>query len=50
LPTATPLVAEHIEWALQQQKQKSLLAVNLLPRSTERLVRIIQKGLPRDAG
>jgi epoxyqueuosine reductase len=49
LPTATPLVAEHIEWALQQQKQKSLLAVNLLPRSTERLVRIIQKGLPRDA-
>lgn len=50
LPTATPLVAEHIEWALQQQKQKSYLAQNLLPRSTERLVRIIQKGLPRDAG
>ncbi|EJI86399.1 putative iron-sulfur cluster binding protein [Alishewanella aestuarii B11] len=50
LPTATPLVAEHIEWALQQQKHKSYLAQNLLPRSTERLVRIIQKGLPRDAG
>ncbi len=50
LPTATPLVAEHIQWALQQQKQKSYLAQNLLPRSTERLVRIIQKGLPRDAG
>ena len=49
-PTATPLVAEHIEWALQQQKQKSYLTQNLLPRSTERLVRIIQKGLPRDAG
>lgn len=49
-PTATPLVAEHIEWALKQQKQKSYLAQNLLPRSTERLVRIIQKGLPRDAG
>lgn len=50
LPTATPLVAEHIAWALQQQKQKSYLVQNLLPRSTERLVRIIQKGLPRDAG
>lgn len=50
LPTATPLVAEHIQWALQQQKHKSYLAENLLPRSTERLVRIIQKGLPRDAG
>lgn len=50
LPTATPLVAEHIAWALQQQTQKSYLAQNLLPRSTERLVRIIQKGLPRDAG
>ncbi|WP_214001116.1 tRNA epoxyqueuosine(34) reductase QueG [Arsukibacterium sp.] len=43
------LVAEHIDWALAQQKRKSWQAANLLPRATERLVRIIQKGLPRDA-
>ncbi|SNY52750.1 epoxyqueuosine reductase [Arsukibacterium tuosuense] len=43
------LVAEHIDWALAQQKRKSWQAANLLPRSTERLIRIIQKGLPRDA-
>ncbi|WP_189483136.1 tRNA epoxyqueuosine(34) reductase QueG [Alishewanella tabrizica] len=49
LAHATPLVAEHIRWALQQQKQKYWQQGNLLPRSTARLVRIIQKGLPRDA-
>lgn len=49
LTSASPLVAEHINWALQQQKHKSWQQANLLPRSTERLVRIIQKGLPRDA-
>lgn len=49
LEDATPLVTEHIHWALQQQKQKAWQQANLLPRATERLVRIIQKGLPRDA-
>lgn len=49
LSSATPLVAEHIKWALAQQKRKSWQAESLLPRSTERLIRIIQKGLPRDA-
>lgn len=49
LTEASPLLAEHIHWALQQQKQKAWQHANLLPRATERLVRIIQKGLPRDA-
>ncbi|MBV2130744.1 tRNA epoxyqueuosine(34) reductase QueG [Arsukibacterium indicum] len=47
--TSSPLVCEHIDWALAQQKRKSWQAENILPRSTERLVRIIHKGLPRDA-
>lgn len=46
---SSALVQEHIDWALAQQKRKSWQASNLLPRATERLVRIIQKGLPRDA-
>ena len=46
---SSALVLEHIDWALAQQKRKSWQAENLLPRTTERLVRIIQKGLPRDA-
>lgn len=49
LNSATELVAEHINWALAQQKRKQWQAESILPRSTERLVRIIQKGLPRDA-
>lgn len=49
LASASAMVAEHIEWALSQQKRKSWQAESLLPRQTERLVRIIQKGLPRDA-
>jgi len=40
----TDLVKEHIQWALEQQnnKQPSL-------RKTQRLIRIVEKGLPRDA-
>ena len=49
LSSSTALVVEHIVWALAQQKRKSWQAESLLPRSTERLIRIIQKGLPRDA-
>lgn len=44
LPTASPLVAEHIQWALTQQAQKSVNA-----SKQARLIRIIEKGLPRDA-
>jgi epoxyqueuosine reductase len=49
LPLSEPLVQEHIRWALLQQQKKSLLQQNLLSRQTDRLVRVIQKGLPRDA-
>ncbi len=49
LPLSEPLVQEHIRWALLQQQKKSLLQQNLLSRQTDRLVRLIQKGLPRDA-
>jgi epoxyqueuosine reductase len=49
LASASELVAEHIQWALGQQQKKSLLQQNLLSRQTDRLVRVIQKGLPRDA-
>lgn len=49
LPDASSLVAEHIEWAISEQYKKQLTAPTRLPRSTERLIRIIQKGLPRDA-
>tara|TARA_R110002126_G_scaffold146224_13_gene292157 strand:- start:5898 stop:7031 length:1134 start_codon:yes stop_codon:yes gene_type:complete len=48
-PTSSAMVREHIEWAMAQQKRKRWQAENILPRATERLVRIIQKGLPRDA-
>lgn len=50
LASSSMLVAEHIQWALRQQQLKQQLQQSLLPRSTARLVRIIQKGLPRDAG
>ena len=41
---ASELVKEHIDWAIEQQlkKQKQL-------RKTARLIRIVEKGLPRDA-
>jgi epoxyqueuosine reductase len=48
-PQSDELVQEHIQWALGQQQKKSLLQQNLLSRQTDRLVRAIQKGLPRDA-
>lgn len=38
------LVQEHIEWALKQQKNKQPPL-----RKTQRLIRIVEKGLPRDA-
>ncbi|QBL10250.1 tRNA epoxyqueuosine(34) reductase QueG [Rheinheimera sp. D18] len=49
LADTTALVAEHIHWALQQQKRKGWQQDSLIPRKTARLVRIIEKGLPRDA-
>ena len=40
------MVKEHIDWALARQHAGGSQANN---RKTERLVRVIQKGLPRDA-
>jgi epoxyqueuosine reductase len=38
------LLDEHIQWAEQQQT-----ATQERNRKTERLIRIVEKGLPRDA-
>jgi epoxyqueuosine reductase len=42
---SSELVKEHIEWALEQQRQKQIDT----DRKKARLIRIIEKGLPRDA-
>jgi epoxyqueuosine reductase len=51
LPNSELMVAEHIEWALAQQRkhQQSIILNPPNKRLTERLVRSIEKGLPRDA-
>ncbi len=55
LPSVNDMVAEHINWALLQQKTKKLLSVQEAEkqqknhRLTLRLVRSIEKGLSRDA-
>ncbi|WP_409074891.1 tRNA epoxyqueuosine(34) reductase QueG [Pantoea sp. C3] len=44
------LLDEHIEWALLQQQQKrEQLAIEVQPAQQKRLVRAVEKGLPRDA-
>lgn len=44
------MLDQHLDWALEQQiKRRNEHAVDVLPSSTKRLVRIVQKGLPRDA-
>lgn len=44
------LLDEHICWAKDKQYEKRQQdAVSVLPASTKRLVRIVEKGLPRDA-
>ncbi|MTD41265.1 tRNA epoxyqueuosine(34) reductase QueG [Erwinia sp. CPCC 100877] len=46
-----PLLDEHIDWAIDRQLEKrSASAVEILPaKQQQRLVRAIEKGLPRDA-
>ncbi|KXI30307.1 tRNA epoxyqueuosine(34) reductase QueG [Paraglaciecola hydrolytica] len=48
---ASDLVKEHIDWALEQQAIKALAIKAPEPqqRLTERLIRSVEKGLPRDA-
>ncbi|MGF1702711.1 tRNA epoxyqueuosine(34) reductase QueG [Photobacterium makurazakiensis] len=44
------LLDTHINWALeQQQKRRQVDAITVLPGKTKRLIRIVEKGLPRDA-
>jgi epoxyqueuosine reductase len=44
------MVAEHIHWALSQQDQRKLSDHNNAnTRLNARLIRSIEKGLPRDA-
>jgi epoxyqueuosine reductase len=55
LINAETMVAEHIDWALDQQEQKriAIQQEEILhvknQRLTERLIRSVEKGLPRDA-
>jgi epoxyqueuosine reductase len=45
-----PLLDEHIEWAIAQQRQKrAAQAIEVQPAKKQRLVRAVEKGLPRDA-
>lgn len=45
-----PLLDEHIDWAVAQQieKRNACVVEVQLPKK-QRLVRVIEKGLPRDA-
>jgi epoxyqueuosine reductase len=55
LITASDFVAEHINWALDQQKDKQLISqleaetLQKNHRLTMRLIRSVEKGLTRDA-
>ncbi|MEC4725173.1 tRNA epoxyqueuosine(34) reductase QueG [Shewanella sp. D64] len=43
------LVNEHIDWALLQQKERLIQETLASNRKTQRVIRSIEKGLPRDA-
>ncbi|ALT00026.1 tRNA epoxyqueuosine(34) reductase QueG [Lacimicrobium alkaliphilum] len=43
---SSELVREHIHWALEQQRKKQRAGNE---RQTQRLIRVVEKGLPRDA-
>ncbi|MEW6990669.1 tRNA epoxyqueuosine(34) reductase QueG [Colwelliaceae bacterium 6441] len=55
LQHSSPMVAEHIEWAIRQQQLKRNTQVDTIPfvevneRLSGRLIRSVEKGLPRDA-
>ncbi len=45
-----PLLDEHINWAIEQQLiRRSQESIEVLSRQQQRLVRAVEKGLPRDA-
>ncbi|MDO6507415.1 tRNA epoxyqueuosine(34) reductase QueG [Colwellia sp. 4_MG-2023] len=53
LPLASELVAEHIHWAIAQQNlskpNKDVMNKSPIERLNARLIRSVEKGLPRDA-
>ncbi|MFT6193278.1 MAG: epoxyqueuosine reductase, partial [Cognaticolwellia sp.] len=50
IANSAPMVAEHIEWAITQQKLKQqTLTKDQNLRLTARLIRSVEKGMPRDA-
>ncbi|MFY8273675.1 tRNA epoxyqueuosine(34) reductase QueG [Pseudoalteromonas sp. SSDWG2] len=52
LQGASDMLKEHLEWALAQQQQKKLVIAceTISPdKKTQRLIRAVHKGLPRDA-
>lgn len=51
LVDSSDMVAAHIRWAIEQQqgKQSNVPVQNIPIRLTQRLIRSIEKGLPRDA-
>jgi epoxyqueuosine reductase len=49
LESSSAMVTEHIEWALEQQHQKKTVQLVQNERLTARLIRTVEKGLPRDA-
>lgn len=48
LESASPLVTEHVEWALAEQQAKQHQTYQAA-QQIKRLVRVVEKGLPRDA-
>ncbi|WP_100643598.1 tRNA epoxyqueuosine(34) reductase QueG [Alteromonas facilis] len=47
--SAEDIALVHIDWAIEQQKQKSKGADTGANRQVQRLIRSVEKGLPRDA-
>ena len=43
------LVIEHIDWALTQQNERLIQQSDSTSRKTQRVIRSVEKGLPRDA-
>ncbi|MCU4676344.1 tRNA epoxyqueuosine(34) reductase QueG [Catenovulum sp. 2E275] len=49
LTESSELVKNHINWAIEQQTMKQIHAQSSQSKQVKRLVRVIEKGLPRDA-
>ncbi|MBV1909245.1 MAG: tRNA epoxyqueuosine(34) reductase QueG [Kangiellaceae bacterium] len=49
LENSSPMVAEHIQWALGQQQKSHTANTTTISNKTQKLIRTINKMLPRDA-